>query len=100
MLPNKVPLLFLIHTNKRENLMKKGLILFATVSALTLSACGESKSDRALSGAGLGAGAGAVGGAIAGGSPLTGAVIGGAAGAAAGALTDKDDVDLGKPVWR
>jgi hypothetical protein len=32
--------------------------------------------------------------------PATGAVVGGAVGAATGALTDKDDVDLGKPVWR
>jgi len=26
--------------------------------------------------------------------------VSGAAGAAAGGLTDKDDIDLGKPVWR
>lgn len=67
---------------------------------LTLAACGQSQSDRAISGAGLGAGAGAVGGALLGGDALTGAVIGGAAGAAAGALTDEDDIDLGKPFWR
>jgi len=65
-----------------------------------LTACGHSTSDRALSGGALGAGAGALGGAITGGSPVTGAVIGGAAGAAAGALTDEEDIDLGKPVWR
>lgn len=64
-----------------------------------LSACGETKTDRALSGGALGAGAGAVGGALLG-SPAAGAVIGGAAGAATGAMTDKDDIDLGKPVWR
>ena len=80
--------------------MKLRMLAVSALSLLALSACGESKTDRALSGAGLGAGAGALGGAIAGGSPVTGAVIGGAAGAAAGALTDKDDVDLGKPVWR
>lgn len=72
----------------------------ALITLLAVSACGETKSDRALSGAGLGAATGAVGGALIGGSPVTGAVIGGAAGAAAGALTNKNDVNLGKPAWR
>ncbi len=81
--------------------MKRTLLAsLAIVAALALSACGETKSDRALSGAAIGAGAGAVGGAVLGGNPIGGAVLGGAAGAAAGALTDKDDVNLGKPVWR
>ena len=74
----------------------------ATIAALALVAlagCGESKTDRALSGAGIGAAGGAVGGALLG-SPATGALLGGAAGAAAGALTDPNDVDLGKPIWR
>lgn len=71
-------------------------ILLAT---LTLAACGSSKTDRALSGAGIGAATGAVGGAIMG-SPGTGAILGGAAGAATGALTDEDDINLGKPWWR
>lgn len=65
-----------------------------------LPACGSSTTDRALSGGAIGAGVGAVGGAVAGGSPATGAVIGGAVGAAAGGLTDEDDVNLGKPVWK
>jgi hypothetical protein len=69
-------------------------------TALLLAACGESKSDRALSGAGIGAGVGAVGGALVGGSPVTGAVVGGAAGAATGALTSPSDVNLGRPAWR
>jgi hypothetical protein len=76
--------------------------LKATLAALALVAlagCGESKTDRALSGAGIGAAGGAVGGALLG-SPATGALLGGAAGAAAGALTDQNDVDLGKPIWR
>lgn len=74
--------------------------LCALVALCAVSACGETKSDRALSGAGLGAATGAVGGALIGGSPVTGAVVGGAAGAAAGALTNKNDVNLGKPAWR
>lgn len=77
----------------------KHAIVIATLSLLTLAACGESKSDRALSGGAIGAGAGAVGGALVG-APIAGAVIGGAVGAGTGALTDKNDVNLGKPVWR
>lgn len=71
------------------------LVSAIAVSALSLAACGSSKTDRALSGGGIGAGVGAVGSALTGGSPWTGAVIGGAAGAATGALTDKDDINLG-----
>jgi hypothetical protein len=37
---------------------------------------------------------------LTGGSMATGAVIGGAAGAAAGALTNSDQINAGKPVWR
>jgi hypothetical protein len=65
-----------------------------------LAACGQSTSDRMLSGGGIGAGAGAVGGALLGGNPVEGALIGGAVGAAAGGLTDKKDINLGKPLWR
>lgn len=63
-------------------------------AAIALSACGSSRTDRALSGAGIGAGLGAVGGAVTGGSPWTGAIVGGAAGAATGALTDEDDINF------
>jgi uncharacterized membrane protein len=76
--------------------------LKTTLAALVLVAlagCGTSKTDRALSGAGIGAAGGAVGGALLG-SPATGALLGGAAGAATGALTDKEDLDLGEPIWR
>lgn len=76
------------------------LTLTAAAATLMLSACGETKSDRALSGAAIGAGVGAVGSSLTGGSAGTGALIGGAVGAAGGALTDKNDVNLGKPVWR
>ena len=71
--------------------------LSVAILALSLAACGASKGDRALSGAGLGAAAGAGTAAITGGDVLTGTAIGGAAGAAAGALTDEEDVDLGEP---
>lgn len=69
-------------------------------AALLLGACGTSKTDRAVSGGAIGAGAGAAIGGVTGGSALGGALLGGAAGAAAGALTDKDDVNLGKPAWK
>jgi hypothetical protein len=76
-----------------------GVALAAGLAA-ALSACGTSTTDRALSGAGIGAGAGAATGAITGGSVVGGALLGGAAGAAIGGLTDPDDVNLGRPIWR
>ena len=85
--------------------MKKAISIhsasaLALVALLGLSACGDSKGDRALSGAGIGAGVGALGGALVGGSGTTGALIGAGVGAAAGGLTNKEDVNLGKPAWR
>ena len=80
--------------------MKKVVPLVALfLAAAALTACGQSTGDRALSGGAIGAGAGAVGGALVG-APLAGAAVGGAAGAATGALTDDDQINLGKPVWR
>lgn len=70
------------------------------VIALLLSACGTTGSDRAISGGGIGAGAGAAVGAVTGMGVGTGALIGGAAGAAVGGLTNEDDINLGKPIWR
>lgn len=61
---------------------------------MSLTACGSSKGERALSGGGIGAGVGAVGSAIVGGSVATGAIVGGAVGAATGAMTDEDDIDF------
>lgn len=71
-------------------------LLLMGAACMVLAACGSSKTERALSGAGIGAGVGAVGSAATGGSWGTGAVLGGATGAAIGALTDKDDINLGK----
>ncbi|MGE5503344.1 MAG: hypothetical protein ACM31L_02875 [Actinomycetota bacterium] len=77
------------------------LSLFAVVAGtLALSACGTTTTDRALSGAGIGAGVGAAGSAVTGGSPLTGALLGGAVGGAAGGLTNENQFDLGKPIWK
>ncbi len=74
--------------------------LTLAILGLLLAACGSTKTDRGLSGAGIGAAAGAATSAVTGGSPVTGAILGGAAGGAAGVLTDEDDVDLGDPVWK
>lgn len=67
---------------------------------LAIAACGYNTGDRALSGAAIGAGAGAATSAIVGGGVLTGALLGAGVGAAAGALTDPDDIQLGRPIWR
>lgn len=74
-------------------------ILLAGVLLVSLSACGTTTSDRAISGGAIGAGVGAVGGYILG-SPVEGALIGGAVGAGTGALTKPETVDLGKPIWQ
>ncbi len=80
--------------------MMRPRLAVALLGVLLLAACGTSKTDRALSGGGIGAGIGAGTAAVTGGSVLGGAAIGGAGGAAAGALTDENDLDLGKPLWR
>ena len=74
----------------RQSIFLTGLLC----AVMALSACGETKGERALSGGAIGAGAGAVGGAVLGGDPVTGAIIGGAVGAGTGALTRPDQIDL------
>lgn len=74
--------------------MKKITATIIAFSALTLAACGNTPTERGLSGAGIGAGVGAVGTTLVGGSPWTGAAVGAAVGGATGALTDKDDINL------
>lgn len=73
--------------------------ILAVALATGLAACGDTRTERGLTGGAIGAGAGAVGGALVGGSAGAGALIGGAVGAATGALTDPDDIYLGKPFW-
>ena len=75
------------------------MALAVTMSLLVLSACGTSTQDRAISGGAMGAAAGGAAGLLLD-APLTGVLLGGAAGAAAGALTDEDQINLGKPVWK
>ncbi len=78
--------------------MRKSVV-FAFAVALLLSACGQTPTDRALTGAGFGAAGGALVGAVLG-APLIGALVGGAVGATAGAATDPSQVYLGQPVWK
>lgn len=61
-----------------------------TGSAVALSACGNTATERGVTGAGLG---GAAGYAV--GAPILGTVAGGAT----GAFTEDDDVNLGSPIW-
>lgn len=80
---------------------KTAALKLVGVIALTcaLAACGESKQDRAASGGLIGAGTGAVVGSTVG-APVTGAAIGAGVGATIGAVSDSDDINLGKPIWR
>lgn len=71
-----------------------GFLTVMIVTAFALSACGSTKTQRGLSGAGIGAGLGAAGAAVTGGNPVTGGLVGGAAGGAAGVFTDEDDINL------
>lgn len=73
--------------------MQKQFFVPATMALclMVLAACGTSKTDRGLSGAGIG---GAAGYAV--GAPVAGALVGGAA----GVFTDPGDVNLGEPLWK
>ena len=85
-------------TELEVQMVRTGCVLFA--AALALAACGSTMEERGISGAGIGAGAGAVVGAVTGLSIAQGALIGAAAGGLTGILTDKEQIDLGEPVWK
>jgi hypothetical protein len=72
----------------------------AVAGVLLLAACGNTPGERAASGAVIGAGGGAAVGAMTDVGVLNGALLGGAAGALTGAVTSRDQVNLGKPVWK
>jgi osmotically inducible lipoprotein OsmB len=68
--------------------MKTKLVaLIVLPLALTLSACGDTWGERALSGGGIGAGAGLAVGALAGWPLVAPALVGAAVGAGIGAVT-------------
>jgi len=70
-----------------------------TVGVLA-AGCGNTPTDRGVSGAGIGAAGGAIVGAVTGLSVLNGALIGAAVGGVTGAVTDKSTIDIGDPVWK
>ena len=73
-------------------MFRKIALSTACAAALVgLAACGSTPTERGVTGAGLCAAAG-----YAVGAPIVGAV----AGRAAGAFTEKDDVNLGEPIWK
>ena len=81
--------------NKARNTSRYFISALGVATLLTVSACGNTQGQRALSGGAIGAGTGAVGAALLNANPVTGAVIGGAVGAVTGAATDKKQIDLG-----
>ncbi len=83
----------------RVNCSKTKIVMAALILSVSVSACGTTQSDRALSGGLLGAGTGAIIGSVTG-SAGKGALIGGLGGAAIGALTSSRDINLGTPIWR
>jgi osmotically inducible lipoprotein OsmB len=66
---------------------------------LVLGACGTTTTDRAVSGGLIGTTVGVVGGLVVG-APLEGALIGAGVGTVTGILTDEDEINLGRPIWR
>ena len=74
--------------------MKTILPVLLLTAAISLSACGNTQGERALSGAGIGAATGAVGTALVGGHVIAGTAIGAGVGAIAGAVTDESEIDL------
>lgn len=73
--------------------MKFYTLTLAAVMTLGLAACGDTRTERAVTGGAMGAGVGAAGSAVLGGNPWTGAAVGGAVGAGVGAMTDEDHFD-------
>lgn len=80
--------------------MSKNLVTsLILASCVALSACGNTRLDRAVSGAGIGAAGGAVVGAVAGGPILGAAAVGAVAGGAVGAIAEKHQINFGKAWW-
>jgi osmotically inducible lipoprotein OsmB len=80
--------------------MLRPLLGVMMIAVLEVTGCGTSRGDRSLTGMGVGAGTGALVGALFGGvGLLPGALIGGGVGGATGAVTNRDQLDLGDPIW-
>lgn len=72
--------------------MQRGTRILVTLAALGLAGCGANTTDRALSGGLIG-----TAGAVVVGAPVLGVAL---VGAGVGALTDRDQIDLGRPIWK
>jgi hypothetical protein len=88
------------HAGRKRGFMagryRKSVSMILSLALLmTVSACGNTPGQRALSGGAIGAGAGTVGAVLLDTNPVAGAVIGAAAGAVTGAVTSKKQIDLG-----
>jgi uncharacterized membrane protein len=86
---------FLVTKIKEDNMKKTvpAILAIAIVTPL-LASCGTTRSDRALSGAGIGAAGGVALMVVTGGPVLAGAAVGAAAGAVTGAITHPDEINL------
>ena len=73
--------------------MKTKIAIAAVGLAALTAGCGTTQGDRTMSGAVVGAGTGAIVGPV-------GAGVGAVVGAGVGYVTDREDLYLGKPVWR
>lgn len=67
---------------------------------LAVSACGTMPEERAASGAGIGAASGAILGAVTSLAVGPAALVGALGGGLVGALTDREQVNMGEPVWK
>lgn len=70
------------------------------VVLLAVSGCGTMPEERAISGAGIGAATGAVMGAVTSLAVGPGALIGALGGGLVGAMTNRNQVNMGEPVWK
>ena len=71
--------------------LHKPFYICALCACLLLMGCGNSRGDRASTGALIG---GTIGAVAAGGNPAVGAAAGAVVGGAIGAITDEDDIDF------
>ena len=75
--------------------------IFPILLAVALAGCGGNQGDRAVTGAALGAIGGVGIGAIAGGVGIpAGALIGAGVGAGIGLVTNPDQANLGRPIYK
>ncbi|MEQ8968737.1 MAG: hypothetical protein RID91_23165 [Azospirillaceae bacterium] len=81
--------------------MRRAAPALVGLCTLAVAACGTERPERTAGGIMTGASAGFVTGLAVGGvGAIPGAIIGGAVGGTTGAVTEEEDVNLGKPIWK